>query len=258
MTKTTRMAETNETAHTPTQSRPGRKTALLSCALALASSLIHAQSTPTPTPTADLRLRIVSAQSAKHHAVPAVLWLEPLTPIPTLTFPPHGHYTLLQKNRTFVPHLQVIPVGTVVQFPNADPFFHNVFSLFDGKRFDLGLYEAGSSKSVTFSREGVSYIFCNIHPEMSAVVLALSTPLYAVADANDAFLLSGIPAGDYNLHLWVEGIPQSTTDPLTRLVHLPGHAVDLGTLNISNTPGGAHTNKFGNPYDPTVKPPYER
>ena len=76
----------------------------------------------------------------------------------------------------FTPHILVVPVGSVVRFPNADPFFHNVFSLFDGKRFDLGLYEAGSTKEVTFSREGLSYIFCNIHPEMSAVVISLSTP----------------------------------------------------------------------------------
>jgi len=228
--------------------------ACLSLASTFTSTQIHAQSAPPSSPLAQLRLRIVSAPSATHHAAPAVA----LTPNPTLTFQPHGHYTLLQKNRTFVPHLQIIPVGTVVQFPNADPFFHNVFSLFDGKRFDLGLYEAGSSKSVTFSREGVSYIFCNIHPEMSAVVLALSTPLYAVADANDAFLLAAIPPGDYTLHLWVEGIPQSVTDPLTRVVHLPGRTVDLGTINLTPAPAAnPHTNKFGNPYDPTAKPPYD-
>ena len=94
----------------------------------------------------------------------------------------------------------IIPVGSVVQFPNADPFFHNVFSLFDGKRFDLGLYEAGSTKSVTFSREGVSYIFCNIHPEMSGVILTLSTALYTKADAGGAFHLANVPAGDYEMH----------------------------------------------------------
>ncbi len=109
----------------------------------------------------------------------------------------------------FLPHLQVIPIGAVVQFPNADPFYHNVFSLFDGKRFDLGLYEAGSSKSVTFSREGVSYIFCNIHPEMSAVVIALPTSLFAIADPHDSFMLPNVPPGDYKLHLWIEGLPQS-------------------------------------------------
>jgi hypothetical protein len=225
----------------------------------LASAVLCAQSTPSLNPTAELRLRIVSSQTRQRRTLPAVIWLEPLAGATALTFLPHGHYTLLQKNRTFVPHLQVIPVGTVVQFPNADPFFHNVFSLFDGKRFDLGLYEAGSSKSVTFSREGVSYIFCNIHPEMSAVVLALSTPLYAIADTNDSFVLRNIPTGDYDLHLWIEGVPQTVLERLTRLVHLPAGAVDLGALSVPAMPGGiAHTNEFGNAYDPNSKSPYER
>src|SRR5262249_42774641 len=74
---------------------------------------------------------------------------------------------LLQKSKRFSPHLLVVPVGSSVEFPNQDPFFHNVFSLFEGKRFDLGLYESGSSRTVIFNREGISYIFCNIHPEMS-------------------------------------------------------------------------------------------
>jgi plastocyanin len=103
----------------------------------------------------------------------AVIWLEPVQAIAPS---PPGKFTLLQKNKTFTPHLLVVPVGSIVAFPNADPFFHNVFSLFDGKRFDLGLYEAGSTRSVVFSRVGVSYIFCNIHSEMSAVVIALDTP----------------------------------------------------------------------------------
>jgi len=230
------------------------------CSVVLASGMLCAQSRPSPDPVGQLRLRVTSPRSGKHHAVPAVVWLEPVEGTPTVSFLPHGRYTLLQKNRTFIPHLQVIPVGAVVQFPNTDPFFHNVFSLFDGKRFDLGLYEAGSSKSVTFTREGVSYIFCNIHPEMSAVVLALSTPLYAIADANDSFALRNIPAGDYKLHLWVEGVPQPVLDSLSRLVHLSTQTVDLGALNIPTTPGGieAHTNKFGKAYDRTSKSPYER
>lgn len=226
----------------------------------LASAVTYAQSTPSPNPTAKLRLRIVSSQSGQHRTLPAIIWLEPLAGTPALTFLPHGHYTLLQKDRTFIPHLQVIPVGTAVQFPNADPFFHNVFSLFDGKRFDLGLYEAGSTKSVTFPREGVSYIFCNIHPEMSAVVLALSTPLYAIADATDSFLLSNVPPGDYSMHLWIEGVPQTALNRLTRLVHLPARTIDLGSLSVPTMPGGigVHTNKFGNAYGPNSKSPYDR
>jgi hypothetical protein len=228
------------------------------CGIALASGGLSAQSRPSSASEAELRLRIVFSQSGRHRAVPAVLWLEPRAKTPVLPFLPHGHYTLLQKNRTFFPHLQVIPVGSVVQFPNADPFFHNVFSLFDGKRFDLGLYEAGSSKSVTFSREGVSYIFCNIHPEMSAVVLALSTPLYAVASENDSFVLRNIPPGDYDMHLWIEGVPQTELDSSTRLVHLPPRTVDLGVLSVATTPGEMrnHSNMFGNAYDRNPQSPY--
>jgi plastocyanin len=230
----------------------------LVCCVSVASGLLYAQSNSSPNPLGELRLRVVSLQSAKNHPAPAVIWLEPIGATAALSFRPHGRYTLLQKNRTFIPHLQVIPVGASVQFPNADPFFHNVFSLFDGKRFDLGLYEAGSSKSVLFSREGVSYIFCNIHPEMSAVVLALSTPLYAIADPNDAFVLPNIPPGDYILHVWVEGLPQTIADRLTQHLHLTGQNVDLGLVTISASGASdTHSNKYGNPYDPIPKSPYD-
>jgi hypothetical protein len=231
----------------------------LFCTVALASGAISAQSHPS-SPAAELRLRIALSQTGKGRSVPAVIWLEPVGGTPNKPFLPKGSYTLLQKNRMFIPHLQVIPVGAVVQFPNVDPFFHNVFSLFEGKRFDLGLYEAGSSKSVTFSREGVSYIFCNIHPEMSAVVLSLSSSLYTIADTNNAFLLRDIPTGDYNLHLWVEGVSPPVLDRLTRPLHLSSGTLNLGALSIPTTPlvNATHENKFGNPYDPNSKSPYER
>jgi hypothetical protein len=224
----------------------------------LASGMSRAQDDSPSTPSAELHLRIVSSLRAKARAVPAVIWLDPLPGTPVLPFAPHGRHTLLQKNRMFSPHLQVIPIGSVVQFPNADPFFHNVFSLFDGKRFDLGLYEAGSSKSVTFSREGVSYIFCNIHPEMSAVILTLSTPLYAVADASDAFALRDIPPGDYRLRFWIEGVPQSFLSGLDRRVHIPAHAVDLGRIEapISGVGNAAHKNKYGETYPTETQSPY--
>ena len=228
-------------------------------AIVLTSGVLCAQSRSATDHVTELRLRVVSSQVGKHRIVPAVVWLQAVAGTRAVHFSSDRHYTLLQKNRTFIPHLQVVPLGAVVQFPNADPFFHNVFSLFDGKRFDLGLYEAGSSKSVTFSREGVSYIFCDIHPEMSAVVLALSTPLYAAADADDSFVLHDVPTGDYNMHLWVEGVPQPFLDGLTRLVHLQEHTVDLGTLSVPTTLGGmkTHQDKFGNAYDPHPKTPYE-
>jgi hypothetical protein len=206
---------------------------------------------------AELHLRIESAQGGVHRSIPAVVWLEPTDGTPPLMSSAEGHYTLLQKNRTFIPHLQVVPVGSVVRFPNADPFFHNVFSLFDGKRFDLGLYEAGSSKSVTFSREGVSYIFCNIHPEMSAVIISLATPFYAIADTSNTLWIRGIPPGDYKMRLWIEGVPQHVLQELSRPVHLPAGTTDLGDLKVPVVRNTAHTNMYGGAYDQERKPPYD-
>jgi hypothetical protein len=196
----------------------------------------------------------------QHSAAPpsAVLWLKPLTPgltVPPVA-PPRGGYTLLQKNKMFSPHLLVVPTGSVVMFPNADPFFHNVFSLFNGQRFDLGLYEAGKTKAVTFSREGISYIFCNIHSEMSAVVVSLSTPLYSIADSDGGFHIWAAP-GDYEMHLWAEGAQQATLDQRVRRVHISADNRNLGTILLDSSSAPLqHTNKFGQPYDRNVKPIY--
>jgi hypothetical protein len=225
----------------------------LTIAAALPQTGVFAQQ-----PTTDVHLHLAFPGNEKRPAPPAVVWLKPLQPIPQLTFLPHKPYTLMQKNRIFIPHLLVVPVESEVFFPNQDPFYHNVFSLFDGKRFDLGLYEAGSTKGVTFSREGVSYIFCNIHPEMSAVVVALSTPLYATADRAGAVDIHNVPPGDYELHTWVEGVPQPVLDRITHRVHVSPSAGDLGLINVPIAPvrSTAHTNKFGQPYDKDSKPAY--
>ncbi|MGD0786607.1 MAG: hypothetical protein ABR898_01395 [Terracidiphilus sp.] len=186
---------------------------------------------------------------------PAVIWLNPLHPGAAQSITP-GSFTLLQKNKMFTPHLLVVPVGSSVAFPNADPFFHNVFSLFDGRRFDLGLYEAGSTRSVVFSREGVSYIFCNIHSEMSAVVIALATPYYSVADPQGVFHVKEVPDGDYDMHVWIEGHKQSSLDQLTRRVHVAGEVADLGEIRASSPEQQQHLNKFGRPYEPDSHPIY--
>ncbi len=227
-----------------------RWSGLIFAAAIFASPLSPAQ-TSASRPTAEVRLHIVSSLPGKHRSTPAVAWLTALPGTAAPTFEPTGHYALLQKNRTFSPHLQVVPVGGVVEFPNRDPFFHNVFSLFNGRRFDLGLYEAGSSKSVSFSRQGVSYIFCNIHPEMSAVIVSLDTPLYAIADDSGAFLLRNIPSGNYKLNLWVEGVSQSVLDGLSRNLHLTAQPEDLGAISvpIGGTQLSNHMNMYGHAYD---------
>ena len=191
-------------------------------------------------------------------AANVVVWLSPLKPGTVLPTVPvrQAVYRLVQKDKMFTPHLLVVPTGSQVEFPNQDPFFHNVFSLFDGRRFDLGLYEAGSTRSVVFSREGVSYIFCNIHSEMSAVVIALATPFYGFADPQDVFHIKGVPAGDYDLHVWIEGQKQSSLDGLTRRVHIDEPSVDLGEFHVELPKQLQHLNKFGQPYEPESHPVY--
>src|SRR5271165_6460234 len=90
--------------------------------------------------------------------------------------PTPGHAVMLQKGKTFTPHILAITTGTAVDFPNSDPIFHNAFSSYDGQIFDVGLYPPGSSRSVRFARPGVVRVFCNIHPTMSAIILVLNTP----------------------------------------------------------------------------------
>jgi plastocyanin len=158
---------------------------------------------------------------------------------------------LVQKNKSFEPHILVVPAGSMVEFPNRDPFFHNVFSLFEGKRFDLGLYEAGTSRMVRFDRPGISYIFCNIHPEMSAVVITLSTPLYAISNADGQLSLAGVPYGRYKLHVWSEGMGPESAPPLAREITVTENASSLGVIRVSAANGQrmAHKNKYGREYD---------
>ena len=198
------------------------------------------------------RIELEGPHHARKATLPStVVWLTPLSgSIPALD-PAATTYRLVQKNKSFEPHILVVPVGAMVEFPNRDPFFHNVFSLFEGKRFDLGLYEAGSSRGVHFDRVGVSYIFCNIHPEMSAVVITLSTPLYAISNPAGQLSIPDVPYGRYTLHIWSEhGSPESSEIP-TREITISEEVPSLGIIRVPapNTQTLAHKNKYGREYD---------
>ena len=223
------------------------------------ATLLGAQEPAATVHHAQVTARLTPAQRELAHNAsktpPAVIWLNPLPADAAWPVTP-GTFTLLQKNKMFTPHLLVVPVGSSVAFPNADPFFHNVFSLFDGRRFDLGLYEAGSTRSVIFSREGVSYIFCNIHSEMSAVVIALATPYYGILDQKGVFHVKDVPYGDYDMHVWIEGQRKSSLDRLTRRVHIAGAIADLGDIHADHPEQPEHLNKFGRPYEPDTHPIY--
>jgi len=221
---------------------------------------LHAQATSQAmTTTVRGRVEVIGAEDkakARHSAIPGtVVWLTPMTGAggeATTAMPsPSANLRLVQKNKSFDPHILVVPVGSMVEFPNHDPFFHNVFSLFEGKRFDLGLYEAGTTRMVRFDRIGISYIFCNIHPEMSAVVITMATPLYAISNRDGQLSLAGVPYGRYMFHVWSEGMGPENAQPLTREITIAENTSSLGVIRVPEANGQrmAHKNKYGREYD---------
>src|SRR5437870_9046175 len=171
-----------------------------------------------------------------HEAVNVVLWLTPASETPdSPAAEAMQRARLAQHNKSFDPHVVVVPVGSVVAFPNRDPFFHNVFSLFEGKRFDLGLYEAGSTRDVLFDKAGISYIFCNIHPEMSAVVIAVNTPYYGASDKRGEITIPNVPPGRYTLRMWYEAALPDKLDALTREITISESTANLGLLRVDGT-----------------------
>lgn len=203
--------------------------------------------------TLSARVRLVESgpRTKLSHAENVVVWLSPIgAQTPAKPFPNHP-LRLTQRNKSFEPHLLVVPVGAVVQFPNRDPFFHNVFSLFEGKRFDLGLYEAGTTRNVSFDRAGVSYIFCNIHAEMSAVVIALDTPYFGISNRKGEVVIPQVPAGRYTMRVWYETALPETLNAMTREVGVTETSSTLGVLEIPAAPAAtAHKNKYGMDYEP--------
>jgi plastocyanin len=187
-----------------------------------------------------------------------VVWIMPLDQSPAPASPAAPHPQLVQRNKSFEPHVLVIRVGSTVDFPNKDPFFHNVFSLFDGKRFDLGLYEGGSTNSARFDRPGISFLFCNIHPEMSAVVIAVATPYFAVSDHSGRVTMPNLPNGRYLMHVWYERSSPEDLKSLDKSFVLSNSARSLPAIQVIDNGDFklAHKNKYGQDYTPPSSPSY--
>jgi plastocyanin len=202
---------------------------------------------------------VVPGLRAEKDASRVVVWLAPLEAVQRVSAAERPHYRLVQRNKRFEPGLLVVPAGSVVDFPNEDPWFHNVFSLYRGKRFDLGLYQAGSQRSVKFDRVGPSYLFCNIHPEMTGVVLALDSELFGVTDKSGHYSIAGVAPGKYVLHVWYENATPESLQALQRQVTVESGNQTLAPISVKAVkPALAeHKNKYGQDYDPdTLKTDY--
>jgi plastocyanin len=219
----------------------------------------------------------IKARNGKIDASGVVVWLESVD-----GDSPRGPRTrqkILQFGKRFRPHVLAVERGTEVDFPNLDPFFHNVFSLYEGKRFDLGLYASGETRPVIFNRVGISYIFCNIHSQMSAIVVTLATPYFAVSDEGGAVTINNVPEGLYQLKIWHERTSDEELAAQSRAVRVAAGVASAGPAAAGAAAAGAagsydlglirlneagyvlqpHKNKHGGQYDNEhSKPSYKR
>jgi len=117
-----------------------------------------------------------------------------------------GRAVLDQRDERFVPHVLAVTTGTVVDFPNSDRIYHNVFSLSKTRPFDLGRYAVGRSKRVRFDRPGVVRVFCDIHSHMNAFIFVFSHPFFSLTDTEGRYRIDNVPPGTYNVIAWNEGL----------------------------------------------------
>ena len=227
--------------------------ACLLCPLAL-GWVMAAGPAETSTVTGSVKLLRPDGAPRTDSDTGIVVWL---TPVPRQPVPIRSgaiHPQIIQRNKRFETRLLAVQVGSIVDFPNKDPFFHNVFSKFDGKRFDLGLYEAGATKGVTFNKAGVCYIFCNIHSQMSAVVVVVDTPYFVRMDTPGEFRIPELPYGRYQLEVWAERCSPEILKAASREINIDGPRATLGTIPLRESRDliTVHQNKHGGDYETPV------
>jgi plastocyanin len=159
---------------------------------------------------------------------------------------PAARFEIAITDKTFAPHVLVVPAGSTVAFPNHDPFDHNVFSVSDSNSFDLGLYGRGEGKTTVFKYPGLVRVFCNVHPRMVALVQVMGTHHFTQAGGDGSFTITGVEPGSYKLHVWHERAPQEIVRDVTVG---PDGVSDLQvTLNARGFRWQPHKNKFGKDY----------
>ncbi|HEX6086170.1 MAG TPA: hypothetical protein VF266_16675 [Thermoanaerobaculia bacterium] len=175
-----------------------------------------------------------------------LVWLEPAG---KTWKKPAAAFTMTTRSKTFLPHVMAVPAGSTISFPNEDPIAHNLFSLTPGNTFDLGLYRRGAGKTHKFTEPGTVNIYCNVHPNMSAVVHVMSTPFYGFTDANGNYSFD-VPAGRYRVTAWNEQGGTSASSELEVKADGSVAGATLLTIDGRNFRVSQHKNKFGQTYRP--------
>jgi plastocyanin len=173
-----------------------------------------------------------------------------LNPSPAKPFSADARASILQKDKTFTPHVLAVPVGASVDFPNADPIFHNAFSSYSGQIFDVGLYPPGTTRAVRFTRPGIVRVFCNIHSAMSAVIVVLGTPYFGVTGKDGSYSIPNVPAGEYQFEVFHERATEAALHALERRVTVDQNPLTPPPVQISEAGflPMPHNNKYGRGY----------
>jgi plastocyanin len=190
---------------------------------------------------ADVTGRIETRTAPRTRPAQAIVYAEPVDrPAPTRP----ATLRLLQRDKTFIPAVMVVPVGSTLDFPNQDDIFHNVFSLSAPSPFDLGLYRAGATKKRTFAHPGTYRVFCNIHPQMTALIVVVATPYIATVGEDGRYSLE-LPPGTYRVTARSD---RATPTTLEITVKTGNESIPDITLDESRYVSVPHKNKFGHDY----------
>ncbi|MGH7616996.1 MAG: hypothetical protein ACREPM_07195 [Gemmatimonadaceae bacterium] len=147
--------------------------------------------------------------------------------------------------RQFAPRVRIVTEGSKIEFPNQDPFNHNVFSKASQGPFDTDSYGKGKTKDNVFKSAGIYPIYCNVHPRMTAFVIAVKTPYFAQAGADGRFSIDKVPAGKYTMHVWHDRGGEQTSDLTVTASGLAGLKYELDARGYKYV---QHKNKFGKDY----------
>ncbi len=122
-----------------------------------------------------------------------------------------GKAVIEQIGCEYIPHVQAVPVGTQLEVINSDPILHNVHAYNPEARtlFNIAQPIKGqrtSSKRMRFQKPGVYSFSCDAgHIWMSAFVVAVEHPYFAVTDEKGTFKIENVPPGTYKVKMWHEG-----------------------------------------------------
>ena len=190
------------------------------------------------------RVGFVTKRGQRPNPAETLVWLEPAVESKSVRSA-GATYAMTTRSKTLQPHVLAVPAGSTIAFPNEDPISHNLFSLSVANTFDLGLYRKGAGKTQKFDTPGVVNVYCNVHPNMSAVIHVMPTPYYVFADVNGNYAIEA-PDGSYRLFAWNEqgGLAESKIE--VGAARITGNvALVIDSRSQRRT---QHTNKFGKAY----------